>query len=211
MFKALFNTTASRIAMSLLLAATAFASTSALAEGDVAAGKARAASCAGCHGVDGKALLPEYPNLAGQHASYTEKQLLNYQSGERANAIMMGMAATLSEQDIKDISAYYASLPPVQGVASEDNLTRGMNIYRGGIADAGIPACSGCHGAAGNGNPAAVYPVVGGQNAAYSTLQLEYFRAKTRANDPNAMMRGIAERLTDEEISALANYMQGLN
>lgn len=210
MFKALLNTAVCRISASLLAATFALGIAPAMAEGDAAAGKDKIASCAGCHGTDGKALLPEYPNLAGQHASYIAKQLKNYQSGERANAIMAGMSAALSEQDIDDISAYYASLPPVTGIASEDNLEQGRNIFRGGITAAGIPSCSGCHGAAGKGNPAAVWPALASQNADYTKLQLEYFRSKERANDSNAMMRSIAERLTDAEIQAVANYIQGL-
>lgn len=210
MFKALLETTACRVAATLIVVALSATSSTAMAEGDAAAGKTKAASCAGCHGVDGKALLPEYPNLAGQHASYLEKQLREYQSGERANAIMAGMAAALSEQDIEDISAYYASLPAVTGVAGEEGVERGMDIYRGGITAAGIPSCSGCHGANGLGNPAAAWPALAGQNAEYTKLQLEYFRSKQRANDPNSMMRTIAERLTDTEIQALSNYIMGL-
>ncbi len=210
MFKALLNSAVCRMSAPLIASALLLGAAPAMAEGDAAAGKAKAAACAGCHGTDGKALIPEYPNLAGQHASYIAKQLQNYQSGERANAIMAGMSAALSEQDIEDISAYYSSLPPVTGIANEENLELGQNIYRGGITAAGIPACSGCHGAAGNGNPAATWPALAGQNANYTTLQLQHFRSKDRANDPNAMMRSIAERLTDAEIQALANYIQGL-
>lgn len=210
MFKALLETTARRVAATLIIVALAGVSSAALAEGDAAAGKTKAATCAGCHGLDGKALLPAYPNLAGQHASYLTKQLQEYQSGERANAIMAGMSAALSEQDIKDISAYYASLPAVAGVAGEEGLERGKDIYRGGITDAGIPSCSGCHGASGVGNPAAAWPALAGQNADYLKLQLEHFRSKERANDSNAMMRTIAERLTDTEIEAVSNYIMGL-
>lgn len=210
MFKVLSQTALCRLAVSLLAAAFALCFTPAMAEGDPAAGKTKAAACAGCHGTDGKALLPAYPNLAGQHASYISKQLKDYQSGARANAIMVGMAAALSEQDVEDISAYYASLAPVTGIANEENLEKGQNIYRGGITAAGIPSCSGCHGASGKGNPAAIWPVLAGQNADYIKLQLELFRSKERGNDPNAMMRSLAERLTDNEIEAVANYIQGL-
>ncbi len=211
MLKVFLNSTKQRIAVPVVLAVLAVASSSALAAGDPAAGKAKAASCAGCHGVDGKALLPEYPNLAAQHESYIAKQLRDYQSGERKNAIMAGMAAALSEQDIDDIAAYYASQPAISGVADEEGLQKGMDIYRGGISGAGVPACSGCHGANGKGNPAATWPALAGQNAAYIILQLEQFRSTERANDPNAMMRSVAERLTDAEIKALSNYIMGLH
>jgi len=210
MSKALLNTAVCRFAASLLAAALTFSISPAMAEGDAAAGKTKAATCIGCHGVDGKATLPNTPNLAGQHPSYIAKQLHEFKSGERTNPTMNGMSAALSDEDIEDLSAFFASLPPVTGVADEENLELGRNIFRGGVTAAGIPSCSGCHGAAGNGNPAAVWPALAGQNADYTALQLELFRSKDRANDPNAMMRSIAERLTDNEIKAVANYIQGL-
>lgn len=181
------------------------------ATGDAAAGAAKSAVCAACHGADGKAIQPAYPNLAGQHASYTAKQLTEYRDGGRVNALMSGQAANLSDQDILDLAAYYAEMPKIQGVASEENLTLGENIYRGGITAAGVASCMGCHGPAGYGNPAAAWPVVSGQNAQYTADQLRYFRSGERANDPNAMMRGVAKRMTDAEIDAVANYMQGLH
>lgn len=181
------------------------------AEGDAAAGEAKSAVCAACHGADGKSIQPAYPNLAGQHASYTAKQLTEYRDGGRVNALMSGQATNLSDQDILDLAAYYAQLPKIEGVASEENLTLGMNIYRGGITSAGVAACSACHGPVGMGNPKAAWPVVSGQNAQYLADQLRYFRSGERANDPNAMMRGVAQRMTDAEIDAVANYMAGLH
>ena len=181
------------------------------AAGDAAAGKALTATCAGCHGADGKALVPDYPNLAGQHASYIAKQLKAYRDGDRANQLMSPMAAGLSDQDILDLSAYYASMTPIKGAADEENLTLGENIYRGGITSVGIASCTGCHGPAGKGNPAAAYPTLSGQNKAYLAEQLKLFRSGTRNNDPNEMMRALAHRLSDAEIDALANYASGLN
>jgi len=210
MSKALLNTAACRFAASLLAAALTFSISPAMAEGDAAAGKTKAATCIGCHGADGNSLLPNTPSLASQHPSYIAKQLHDFKSGERVNAVMAGMSAALSDQDIEDISAFFASLPPVAGVANEEDLELGRNIFRGGVTAAGIPSCSGCHGAAGKGNPAAAWPALAGQRADYTKLQLETFRSKERANDPNAMMRSIAERLTDKEINAVANYIQGL-
>lgn len=181
------------------------------AVGDAAAGQAKAAVCAACHGADGKAIQPAYPNLAGQHPSYLAKQLTDYRDGNRVNALMSGQATNLSDQDILDLSAYYGAMTKHENVASEDNLTLGMNIYRGGITAAGVAACAGCHGPAGMGNPAAGWPVVSGQNAQYTADQLRYFRSGERANDSNAMMRGVSKRMTDAEIDAVANYLAGLH
>lgn len=181
------------------------------AQGDASAGQGKSAVCAACHGADGKAIQPAYPNLAGQHASYIAKQLTEYRDGGRVNALMTGQAANLSDQDILDLAAYYSQMPKIEGVASEDDLALGMNIYRGGITAAGVAACSACHGPAGMGNPGAAWPMVSGQNAQYNADQLRYFRSGERANDPNAMMRGVAKRMTDAEIDAVANYMAGLH
>jgi len=179
--------------------------------GDAEAGKAAAATCAGCHGADGKAITPEYPNLAGQHASYIAKQLTAYRDGDRNNQLMSPMAAALSDQNIMDLAAYYSAMTPIKGVADEDNLTLGQNIYRGGITGADIASCTGCHGPAGKGNPAAAYPMLSGQNKAYLAAQLKLFRSGERDNDPNEMMRSLAHRLSDAEIDALANYASALH
>ncbi len=180
------------------------------AAGDAAAGQSKAAVCSACHGGDGKAIQSTYPNLAGQHESYLAKQLMDFREGNRASALMAGQAANLSDQDIEDLAAYYASMDTIAVVASEENLTHGMNIYRGGITSAGVAACAACHGAAGGGNGPAAWPMVSGQNADYIADQLRYFRSGERANDPSSMMRGVAERMTDAEITAVANYMSGL-
>jgi len=182
----------------------------AIAAGDAEAGKAKAAVCSACHGADGKAIQPAYPNLAGQHAEYIEKQLKDYKSGARANAIMGGQVAALSEQDMADLAAYFASMTPIGGVSSEEQLTLGENIYRGGITNAGVAACAACHGPTGTGNPLAKFPALAGQNTQYIVEQLGLFRSGDRANDPNEMMRGIAHRMTDAEIAAVANYITGL-
>jgi len=181
------------------------------AAGDAAAGQAKAAVCAACHGGDGKAILPTYPNLAGQHASYIEKQLTDYREGNRTNALMSGQAANLSDQDIQDLAAHFSSMDKIEGVAAEENLEAGMNIYRGGITSAGVAACAACHGPSGNGNGPAAWPMLSGQNSAYLADQLRYFRSAERANDPGEMMRGIAKRMTDAEIEAVANYIMGLH
>jgi len=180
--------------------------------GDAAAGQAKAALCAACHGPDGKALQAEFPNLAGQGAKYIVKQLKEFKSGARNNAIMLGMVASLSEQDMADLGAHYESLPAADGIAEDrEDLKLGESIYRGGITAASIPACSACHGPSGKGNPAAAWPALAGQSSTYLEQTLKHFRSEERANDPNAMMRTVAKRLSDSEISALANYLQGLN
>lgn len=196
-----------------LAATLAFAwlASPASAAGDPAAGKAKSAVCAACHGADGKAIQPAYPNLAGQHASYIAKQLTDYRDGNRVNALMSGQAANLSDEDIQDLAAYYAEMPKHENIATEENLTLGQDIYRGGITSAGVAACAACHGPAGQGNPGAVWPVISGQNAQYTSDQLKYFRSAERANDPNAMMRGVSERMTDAEIEAVSNYIAGLH
>ena len=183
----------------------------AIAAGDAAAGQSKAAVCSACHGADGKAIQAAYPNLAGQHASYIAKQLTEYRDGERVNALMSGQAANLSDEDIQDLAAYYSEMTKIEGASTEDNLTLGMNIYRGGITATSVAACTACHGPAGEGNPGAAWPVVSGQNAQYLADQLRYFRTGERANDPGSMMRGVSKRMTDEEIDAVANYISGLH
>lgn len=184
------------------------------AVGDAEAGKTKSAVCAACHGADGKALQPTYPNLAGQHVAYIAKQLTNYRDGERVNALMSGQATNLSDQDILDLSAYFASMSPIPGVASDEDpqaLKLGENIYRGGITSAAVASCSGCHGPAGLGNGPAGYPVLGGQNAGYTADQMRYWREASRTNDANAVMRTLSHRLTDKEILAVSNYIAGLH
>jgi len=178
--------------------------------GDAAAGEGKAAVCAACHGADGKALQPAYPNLAAQHPAYIAKQLTNYREGERVNALMSGQAANLTDQDILDLSAWYSEMPRIEGVAAEENLTLGESIYRGGITAQGIPSCMGCHGPGGLGNPVAVVPKLSGQNAGYTADQLRQWRASERFNDPNNVMGALAHRLTEIEIDAVSNYIQGL-
>lgn len=186
-------------------------SSPAFAQGDAAAGEAKAAVCAACHGADGKAIQPSYPNLAGQHPEYLAKQLKDYRDGNRVNALMSGQATNLTDEDIQDLAAYFGAMPKIENVAADENLTLGTNIYRGGITSAEVAACIACHGPAGEGNPAAAWPIVSGQNAQYTADQLRYFRSGERANDPASMMRGVAKRMTDEEIEAVANYVAGLH
>ncbi len=209
-----------------VLMAAAVAATQAMAAGDAEAGKAKAAPCAACHGQDGnKTLTGTYPKLAGQGEEYLVKQLENFKSGTRENAVMQGQVAGMSEQDMQDVAAYYASLTPEAGQASADWVEQGEKLYRGGDMANGIPACSGCHGPAGQGIDAAKYPHLAGQNAQYVEDQLKAFRAAGRNdlgdgiikrtndsdNDAPGMMQTVAAKMTDTQIKAVASFISGLS
>jgi cytochrome c553 len=193
--------------------------------GDAAAGAQKAAACGACHGIDGNSSDPQYPKLAGQHERYTARQLALYKSGERSNPIMMGFAAPLSPQDMRDIGAHFATQTSLPGIADESPIAEGPNqgrkfyqvgerLWRGGDAERGIPACMACHGAAGHGNPGPPYPAIAGQHAGYTSVQLAAFRAGQvlgNGDNANAVMAAVSKYLTDEEIQALATYVQGLH
>lgn len=164
--------------------------------------------CASCHGAEGKSAAGAWPKLAGQHSAYTIKQLKNYKDGTRANAIMAGMSAALTEQDMANIAAYLNKQTVSLGVAqNKETIGLGKQIYAGGIAEKGIPACAACHSPNGAGIPAQ-YPLLSGQWADYSMAQLGYFRDGTRKN--NAAMTAIAAKLSDVEMKAVSDYMAGL-
>jgi cytochrome c553 len=184
--------------------------TVALAAGDPTAGKAKSNTCAACHNADGNSANAQYPKLAGQSADYLVKQLQEYKSGARVNAIMVGMVAPLSPQDMEDLAAYFSSQQIARGAADPALAPVGEGIFRGGNLNSGVSACMACHGAAGAGNPAAKFPALAGQHADYIEAQLKAFRAMERANDAGQMMRGIAAKMTDPEIKAVASYIQGL-
>jgi cytochrome c553 len=184
--------------------------TAALAAGDASAGRAKSAICAACHNADGNSTNPEYPKLAGLGAGYLFKQLQEYKDGTRANAIMLGMSATLSEQDMLDLAAFHDSQTITRGAADPELAPLGEAIFLGGNLSSGVSACIACHGPAGAGNPAAKFPALAGQHAQYTETQLKAFRSMERANDAGQMMRNIAARMTDAEIKAVASYIQGL-
>lgn len=194
------------------LAALAVVQT-ASAQGDAAAGANKVAICATCHGNGGNSMISQNPSLAGQNANYIIKQLQDYQSGNRQNAIMAPMAANLSEQDIADIAAYYASQQRQLTGAQpgDESLALAESLYRAGNSDISAAACTACHSPTGQGNEPAGFPAVGGQHSDYTLAQLRAFRAGERNNDLNGMMRTVVERLTDAELEALANYLAGLN
>ena len=164
-------------------------------------------ACITCHGPKGQSAVGTWPKLAAQHPAYLARQLKNYKEGVRANAIMMGMAAALTDQDMINISTYLAQQQPSQGVAqNKETIELGQSIYRGGITAKGVPACAGCHSPNGAGIPAQ-YPRQGGQWAEYSNTQLMLFREGTRKN---SQMNMIAIKLSDQEMKAVSDYMAGL-
>ena len=183
----------------------------AAAKADLAKGQAAAVTCAACHGGDGNSAIAINPSLAGQHAQYITKQLMNFKSGERNNAIMKGMVASLAtDEDMKNVAAYFAAQKPRPGIARDQTLVdAGQKIYRGGDVTTGIPACAGCHSPSGAGIPAQ-YPRLAGQMKEYTLAQLKAFKAGERANDNASMMRTIAGRLSDKQMEALAEYVSGL-
>jgi cytochrome c553 len=164
--------------------------------------------CAACHAPDGNSVITLNPKLAGQHAEYLEKQLTEFKSGKRANAVMSGMASMLSDDDMKNLAAYFSSQKLAPGTAKTNGAgSLGEKIYRGGIAATNVPACAACHGATGAGLPKQ-FPRMGGQHADYVQAQLRTFRTGERANAP--MMMAIATKMTDAEMAAVADYIQGL-
>jgi len=166
-------------------------------------------ACITCHGPKGQSAVSAWPKLSAQHAAYTNKQLKNFKEGSRANPIMMGMAATLTEQDMQDISAYLGKQALSQGVAqNKETIELGQSIYRGGIVAKGVPACAACHSPTGAGIPAQ-YPLLGGQWADYTNAQLVAFREGVRKN--SIQMTTIATKLSDTEMKAVADYMAGLH
>jgi cytochrome c553 len=185
---------------------------SASAQGDAAAGQAKSATCVACHGADGNSSNPEWPKIAGQHAGYTYKQLMDFKAQEqRDNAIMYGIVAGLSEQDMQDLAAYYATQSMSGGFVDESQVALGKRIYHGGNAKTGVPACMGCHGPAGLGDPLAGFPRLAGQHAQYTEAQLNAFRLESRWNDARRMMRNVAIRMTPAEMAAVSAYLSGLH
>jgi cytochrome c553 len=193
--------------------------------GDAKAGESKAAVCTACHGSDGNSPVPMYPKLAGQSEAYIARQLALFKDGSRVDPIMVGFASVLSSQDMNDLGAFFASQSVTPGIADDSVIAEGPNadkkffevgqkLYRGGDTARGIPACMACHGPTGRGNPGVPYPAIGGQHATYTALHLNGFRAGTawgRDDELNTIMVDVAKQLTDEEIQALASYIEGLH
>jgi len=194
--------------LSLLISLPVFAA------GDADAGQAKSAICAACHGADGNSIVPNWPKIAGQHANYLERQLGLIKTGDRPVPEMAGIVMGLSDQDMANISAYFSSQTSKAGLADESLRVSGEQLYRAGNSATDVPACMACHGPAGEGNPLAAYPSVAGQHAVYSEKMLKGFRAGSLWGEDDAnskIMTEVTLRLTDDEIKAVANYMQGLH
>jgi len=182
------------------------------AAGDAEAGQGKVAVCAACHGADGNSPAPNFPKLAGQGERYLLKQLHDVKSGKRQIVEMTGMLTNLSDQDLADMHAYFASQKMSVGAADPAMVERGEALFRGGKLAEGMPACTGCHSPDGAGLAAAGYPKLGGQHAAYVAKQLTDFREGNRTNDGDAMiMRAIAAKLSNKDIEAVSSYVQGLH
>ncbi|MHC8356533.1 c-type cytochrome [Pseudomonas sp. LB3P81] len=184
------------------------------AAGDATAGQAKAAVCGACHGPDGNSMAPNFPKLAGQGERYLNKQLHDIKSGKRTVLEMTGLLTNLSDQDLADIAAYFASQKGSVGAADPKVVARGEALFRGGDLAKGLPACTGCHSPNGAGNAAAGFPHLGGQHAQYVAKQLADFRKEEggRTNDGDTKtMQTIAKRLSDEDIAAVSSYIQGLH
>lgn len=177
------------------------------AAGDAEAGKALSATCAGCHGADGNSPTGSWPKLAGQHASYTQAQLKAFKSQERNNALMYGFAAALSEQQMRDLAAYFETQAIAPGTADPALVEAGEAIYKYGLADRGVAACAACHGPEGKGVASAAFPSLAGQWAEYTENQLQTYRDGSRVHP---MMNGVALNMRDQDIKAVASYIQGL-
>ena len=178
--------------------------------GDIEAGKAKSAVCAACHGADGNSTNGAWPSLAGQHASYTYKQLKDFKAGRRNNASMTGMVALLNDEDMKNLAAFYESQKPKAMAFDGDRIETGESIYRGGITETKVAACMGCHAPSGVGNGPAGWPSLKGQHPEYLVTQLQNFKQGIRANDTGKMMRNVVVRMSDEEMKAVAAYIAGI-
>jgi cytochrome c553 len=200
-----------QVSFSALMFFVASASDVALAAGDAAkASNTVNTVCMACHGADGNSVVGMYPKLAGQHAEYITKQLKNFKAGERVNPIMGGMVASLTPEDMENLGAYFAGQTPKLGTAKSNGPgSVGEKIYKGGIPGVGVPACASCHGPAGAGIPVQ-FPRLAGQHADYVATQLKTFRSGERANDGAKMMRMVAAKLSDADIAAVSDYIQGL-
>lgn len=200
------------VSLLLTLGVTGGANAAGTIVGDAAAGQAKAAVCGACHSPDGNSVAPNFPKLAGQGERYLTKQLHDIKDGKRTVLEMTGLLTNLSDQDLADIAAYFASQKGSVGAADPALVERGRALFNGGDLSKGLPACTGCHSPNGAGIATAGFPHLGGQHAQYVTKQLTDFREGERTNDGDATtMRTIASKLSNKDIQALASYIQGLH
>lgn len=202
-----------QIMIKLLMPAMLLMSVNVVA-GDAEKGQALSATCAACHGMDGNSVNPIWPSLAGQHESFLSRQITLFKNGERVNALMAPMVASLSDQDIEDLAAYFSSQEMKLKAADPAVVELGRKIYQGGDQARNIPACMSCHGPTGDGNPLSGYPVLANQHAAYTAIQLRAYKAGRKLanqDDVNGqVMAGVSQYLSEAEIDAVASYIQGL-
>ena len=178
--------------------------------GNAAQGAQKAAVCAACHGMTGTSVNPLWPSLAGQHESYIAEQLARFKQGSRVDPLMTPMAVGLSEVDMQDLGAHFAQQTPAGLEADPSNWKNGEKLYRGGDPERELPACIACHGPEGKGNAPAKYPALRAQHSVYAFKQLQEFATGKRSTPGSDIMKFVAAKLTDEEMRALASYMQGL-
>jgi len=200
-----------KLQLAFLAATFMLVSSHTSAAGDPVAGQSKAAICAACHGVDGNSVTPAWPKIAGQHEEYIFKQLMDFKSGNRENPQMSPIIATMTDEDLNDVAAYYSSQTSTPGFAKPDNLLTAERMYRVGNPETGLAACSACHGPNGTGNPAAMFPSLGGQHADYLITTLRAYKSEDRSNDKNSIMRNIASKMTNSDIDIISNYLQGLH
>ncbi|RUO19196.1 c-type cytochrome [Aliidiomarina haloalkalitolerans] len=200
-----------------VLFASGAATAQADVQGDAEAGQSKSVTCAACHGQTGTSPSGDFPNIGGQGYKYLVKQLMDYRLGAqtngaegRNNMLMASQVVNLSDQDIHDLAAFYASQEHPVGTVDEEIVEEAQRLFMGGDLDRGITACAACHGPSGLGMGLAAFPLLSGQHAEYTALTLKEFRSGDRSNDPNGMMRDIAARLTDRDIEILSKYIRGL-
>jgi len=198
------------LSLCILFAGTAFAD--GLVAGDIEAGKDKSVTCGACHGADGNSVNPVWPSLAGQHPTYAVAQLQAFKNGTRSEPLMLGQVMSLSDEDMRNLAVYFASMPAAaKAVADPSTVDRGQRLYRGGDRDNNSSACIACHGPTGRGNPAAAYPSLKGQYATYTAAQLRAYASGARQSDgPTKVMRDIAATLSEDDIVAVSSYIQGL-
>lgn len=206
------KTLASIFALSSITLIALSAQAESLVAGSADAGKAKAITCTACHGPAGNSVNPLWPNIAGQGAPYLLAQLQAFKAGTRSDPLMRSQTMMLSDQDMADLAVYFESLPSAaQAVADPSLVDKAEALYRGGDVSDQVSACIACHGPTGRGNPAANYPALAGQHSAYSAKQLRDYASGARKSDGKTrMMRDIAAKLSEDEIVALASYVQGL-
>lgn len=199
-----------QLSSAIILSAAALITFKPVIAADIEAGKAKTATCAGCHAADGNSATGAFPKLAGQHASYLVKQMKDFKAGTRTDPTMQAMVGALSDSDMEDIAAFYASKKSTKATFDESKLALGENIYRGGITETATAACMGCHSPAGTGNGPAAYPSLKGQHADYIAAQLAKFKDTSRSNDAGKMMRNIAKRMSNAEMAAVSAYIAAI-